>query len=337
MTPEKLSNAMDQLDAVYVAEALSHPATAAKRIRAKRLFLRVGSLVACLCLLLTSVLVGSYFYIPPAPNLPTAEKGIWIPQSPVYGWSLPPSVSCSLGPPHIFYQGQVYYSGRDLGELPRWAIGKKLGTTVGSIDGWTAEDGYEGYDFAGRVQEGYSVYTVKGYNPDFMICVEYSSSIFDKPQIVAFMNVDGFSLEKGGDLFDARLRLSTGYKSISYKADPWKDYPHATKPTLTAVDTKTMQRFLDAINAATFVYRQDIPDEARKEGIGTEELCRIYIETKHGLSIPLCLYKGGYVSFLGCVTEIYGTGAKDSLFGLAVQIDDHTLQALIQEMEANAK
>lgn len=337
MTHKRISDAMDGLDTAYLTEALSHPTVAAKRIRAKRLLLRLGSLAACLCLLFTSVFVGyAYFYIPPVPDLPTAEKGIWIPQSPVYGWSSPPSVSCGIAPTYIFYQGQVYYSGRDLGELPRLAIGKKLGTTIGWVDGWTAEDGYEGYDFAG-VTAGYPVYTVKGYSPDFMICVKYYNSITKGSQIIAFINVDGFYLEKGADLFDARLRLSTGYKSISYKADPWEDFPRATKPTPTAVDKKTMQCFLDAINAATFLYRQDIPDEARKAGIGTEEICRVYIENTKGLYFPLCLYKGGYVSFLGCVTEIYGTGEKDSLFGLAVKIDDQTFQALIHELHANSQ
>ena len=58
MTPEKISNAMDGLDSAYLEEALSHPHVAAKRIRAKRLFLRLGSLAACFCLIFSGVLIS---------------------------------------------------------------------------------------------------------------------------------------------------------------------------------------------------------------------------------------------------------------------------------------
>lgn len=58
MTPEKISNAINQLDATYVTEALSYPSAFAKRIRTKRLLLRVGSLAACFCLIFSGVLIS---------------------------------------------------------------------------------------------------------------------------------------------------------------------------------------------------------------------------------------------------------------------------------------
>ena len=58
MTHKRISDAMDGLDTAYLTEALSHPTVAAKRIRAKRLLLRLGSLAACLCLIFSGVLIS---------------------------------------------------------------------------------------------------------------------------------------------------------------------------------------------------------------------------------------------------------------------------------------
>ena len=49
-------------------------------------------------------------------------------------------------------------------------VGEHLGTVTGMIDEWTPEEGY--VDFAGSICGDF--YSVKGYDPEFMLCISDS-------------------------------------------------------------------------------------------------------------------------------------------------------------------
>ena len=131
---------------------------------ARRGLVRWAAVSACLCLCIGAAL-GVMLYRTPAP----VGEGITIPQSPV---NLEKPTDGMYDMQGLFiYNGRVYRHAQNV-DNPSLR-GRYLATVTGLIDEWTKADGY--VELAGTTPG--EIYTVKGYDPDFMLCQTYSGGV----------------------------------------------------------------------------------------------------------------------------------------------------------------
>ena len=201
-----------------------------------------------------------------------------------------------------------------------------LGTSDGTIDEWTEEDGYT--DFSGSVSG--DIYTVSGYDPAFMLCIKEADDV-----VSVYINNNGISFMYGAELFEDRLHLSDGIKSVSYQSrNDWfydigqpKVYSEpADQSTAESAseepETQTvLSAFLDALNHGTFLYTDDIPLSDGADNVYDAcEIWHLFLETDTGITVHLRLFRGGYVML-------------SELFSVCVKIDEAAFDAIISVFE----
>ena len=283
---EKLYDSLTNVREDFVEEAQG--ATSAKRPA----WVRWCALAACLCLLV----VGTVVWKPwsPGENKPASPptsaaqtaKGITIPKAEVT-LSQPDGVAMDMLA-FFIYQGRCYlqYDRLDHGSD---LVGEKVGTATGLIDEWTPAEGY--VELAGSVSGDF--YTVRGFDPAFMLCMKEEG---DAVQL--FVCNNGITLYQGSELFEDRLGLSDGLKAVTYEdEDSWyngKEDIH-TLNNLDAIKT-----LIAAMDEAAFQLsdQADLYEE-KKDGGLNKELYHVYCKLDNGVTVTLCLFQGGYVTFTG--------------------------------------
>ena len=255
----------------------------------KMLWIKWTALALCLCL----VIAGC------AP-----VKGVTIPKA---EFSLAPTTADGIG--FFYYEGRCYVQQfepiRDGADL----IGEYLGTTIGQIEGWTPEDGY--VDFAGNVYRG-DVYTVKGYNPSFMLCMRNLDGIF-----VSYLCNNGITLTYGSELFEDRLHLSGRFTAVKYVSSDSPDGRYELND-----DGDTVQNFIAELDSARFVLSDDVPLPERATYLGATELYCLYFLMEDGTTVSLRLYENGYICLEG-------------MWEVCLQVPEESYQALLQLLDSH--
>ncbi len=189
-------------------------------------------------------------------------------------------------------------------------IGEYLGTAIGTIDEWTKEDGY--VDFAGSISGDF--YTVKGYDPSFMLCMKRENGL-----ISTFVNDNDMILCIGADLFEERLHLTGNYEAVKYQTR--EDWQRSTGVIcqVTKVDLEVVERFVDAVNKAPFLLTEDVPLE-EGENLYDREIYHMFFEMKDGMTVHMRLYEGGYVRFHG-------------LMSACVKVEEEVFEEMVAVME----
>lgn len=203
-----------------------------------------------------------------------------------------------------YVQDQYYEKGLSL-------VGDYVGTSVGLIDEWTAEDGY--VDYAGSVAGDF--YEVKGYDPSFMLCMK-----FDNGAVETFIHNNGISLGKGADLIEDRLHLNDNVVKVTFKTQ--EEWDHSLQDEKNHVLSEEyddlMNQFLESFSADDFVYIKDTPLD--NNGTGNyhhnSDNYHITFHTKDGLRFDFVLYKDGYARF-------------QDFDGVCVQIDPSLYEEII--------
>ena len=186
-----------------------------------------------------------------------------------------------------YVQDQYYEDGLPL-------VGDYVGTSVGLIDEWTAEDGY--VDYAGSISGDF--YEVKGYAPLFMLCMK-----FDNGAVETFIHNNGISLGKGTDLIEDRLHLKGNVEKVTFKTQEEWDYSLQDEKnhTLSEEYDDLMNQFLESFSADDFVYIKDTPLD--NNGTGNyhhnSDNYHITFYTEDGLRFKFTLYEDGYTRFQG--------------------------------------
>ncbi len=151
------------------------------------------------------------------------EQGVYIPEIalPEEGIKAGYSMSDMIG--LVVYKGGIYtqarhYDGEDL-EKVSGLIGEHLGTAKGNLDEWSSQDEYA-TEFASNM--GGEVYTVKGYDPGFRICV----CVYENDEIlrmVMFMErMNNITISTGEDIFETRLHICGNVRSVQKQShDDW--------------------------------------------------------------------------------------------------------------------
>ena len=184
---------------------------------------------------------------------------------------------------NIYTQSQ-YYSGDEIGEIND-LIGEFLGYAKGNID-----DEYTN-ELASTMKG--SVYTVKGYDKDFRICME-SEDIGDNGELVQnikfFERLNGIGLNTGKDLYEDRLKISSNWSSIEYLDERALENGIKNYKDLINISSEDVEKFLAQLNASEF-------EDLSGTNIYSKENHHIYLNMKDGTTVELILFEGGYVGY----------------------------------------
>ena len=274
-------------------------------------WLKWGAMAACLCL----VVIGAVIRRPFMPShdegigITVSENGVTIPKMKV-------SLSASEAADMIaffIYQGRCYvhyewfYDDADL-------VGEYLGTATGLIDEWTPKEGY--VELAGSI--GGDFYSVKGYDPSFMLCMkEASANVVD-----TYICNNGITLKYGSELYEDRLHLSGSIASVQYESrDSWY-FSRGERYQMNSVNDIVLD-FIQEMDSAQFVPSNSVPLDKGKTNMAETESYHLYFCMENGTTVHLRLSENGYVRFQG-------------MWDLCVQVPEESCRALLGLLDSRA-
>lgn len=294
MRREKISDALTEINEKYIVEAANY---SHKR---KDSFRRWIPFAAGICILLG---IGCFFKFggirsenssisEDQSQVQMTEKGVLIPEMEIASEYLESAKAESTSDMVAFfiYEGRSYVQYEYI-ENAETLIGEKIGTANGTISEWTKEDGY--VNGAGSVSGDF--YTVNGYDSDFMLCMKQ-----EQDAILTFINNNGFTIQKGYELFEERLHLKDTYVSVyCQERNDWNNGVDVSVQ-IQEKDFDIIDQFLTRIDDAEFMLLSDIPlDDDSNNVYDSKELYHIYFTSENGMVTHLRLFEGGYVSFNG--------------------------------------
>lgn len=317
---------MDLVEDRYIEEAaeldeVSGHMKRKKQFRSKRRMGFAAAAAACLCLVLAGGLLGGDLL---SGNLLSgtegnpqqsgaadfkqsgaADPGWWIPAielpEPEEGVTYD-MVAC------VVYKGNVYvgntngYYGEDADRI-RGLLDEYVGEAKGNLDEWSTQSDYA-EELAGSV--GGSIYTLKGYDPDFRLaCV-------GEDDILILEHLNGIHVYKGSEIFDDRLHLAENGKAVSCIDHETWYYGGSGEddPVPVSIDEGVWNDFLKEISEGTF---EDLQLSEIYDGIAVH----LYVTMEDGTVNPFRISRDGYVLY-------------DGLPWYGVKISDDTLQAVLE-------
>jgi len=325
MRQEMLHDALDLIDDDLI-EAVGKLRAQKKN---RRRFIRYASIAACACIAVGGIMLWrmDHWIVPEGVDGSDGigndqEKysagGVLIPEAGVStdGSSISDMLAFFIYDGRVYVEYEVVAKKNDL-------VGDYLGDVEGTIEEWTAEDGY--VDYAGSTSGAF--YTVKGYDPKFMLC-----KISDDGSVAIYINDNGLSLEKGRDLFEEKLHLSDNYVSMEYqtRGDWYKGLGNIktfTEEMITSErlgsgdkNTDVLKRFVAALGDGDFMYTSDVPLDDGEKNIYDREMYHLFFRMGNGMTTHIRLYKGGYARFEG-------------LISVCVKVDERAFNALVDAFE----
>lgn len=209
------------------------------------------------------------------------------------------------------YQGRIYtqaawYRGDEAVAAISGLIGEKVGYATGNINEWSTQDEYAA-EFAGSVVG--DVYTVKGYEPQYRLCMT-GSYTDDDGSIIQWVNfyewLNGYQLTNGCNLFvfDSLMEINGGEiisKNWSHtKCQDHENWNHAPENEyvyrdLSDISDDDVASFLYNVYVGIF---EDV-HETFSEGdfYKTERRAHLYVYMNDNTVIELQLFEGGYVGY----------------------------------------
>lgn len=268
----------------------------------KRIFYwkRITAVAACFTVILCSVLL-----IFPKDK---QEAGVYIPKI-----EFKEDVMMDMGQLFV-YNKNVYCIAdgvnKELADLSinGTLIGDYIGCVTEELSCCTERNEY--VDFAGTVKG--DVYTVKGYDKDFMLCMPTDNYV----QI--FINCNGLTLKNGEDLYGEKLLLKNNYTGVEFYVTEHL-YLGEINNSLTKNDIKN---FVDALYKAPFMDYSDIPLNKGEESIYDRKSIIMFFQMKNGILFELRLYDGGFVVYSG-------------VHGAYAHIEDEIFQKVFDEAIKN--
>ncbi len=200
----------------------------------------------------------------------------------------------------IYTQSYTFYD--EEFEKIKPLIGDYLGYATGSLNEWSKQDDYA-QEFASN--KWGDVYTVKGYDSDFRICVigQYATDESGTIEIYSYVQfldrLNGITLSNGEDLFEDRLHIRERTEKIQWQShEDWnwaKGNLHAAP-----FEDDAWSDFLDEVYQGEFVNTW-MKDEAFYEDkpyssiYDTPNQVHLYLNMNDGTTVELRLIEGGYV------------------------------------------
>jgi len=247
-----------------------------------------GAMAACLCLVIGGIVWGTktLSHKEEPSGYVVSEKGISIPALEVSLAKETAAMSDMIG--FFIYEGRCYVYYENFSEAED-VVGEYLGTVTGMIDEWTPEEGY--VDFAGSIRGDF--YSVKGYDPKFMLCTKEANGI-----VTMYICNNGITLKYGKELYEDRLHLSGNITGVQYESrESW----FYSKGELYELDKEEayIREFIEKLDAEEFLLCQDIAEQEGLQHMVDSEVYHLYFYKKDGTKIHLRLHENGYVRFQG--------------------------------------
>ena len=202
----------------------------------------------------------------------------------------------------VVYHGGIYtytyaYEGEEAQKIKE-LMGECVGVANGGIDEWSDPSAYE-EELAGTVN-GFKIYTVKGYDPEFRLCyeVETPEEMGGGSTIIFLERLNGITLAKGKELFEDRLHISENVEKIRWVSHAsWNMGGKAQEEA--AISPELWSKFLSEVDQAGFVDMFTPFKEDTKNDIYNTEQAHLTLQMKDGTVILLRLFTGGYVGYDG--------------------------------------
>ena len=235
----------------------------------------------------------------------TADPGWWIPAielpEPEEGVTYD-MVAC------VVYKGNVYvantngYYGEDADRI-RGLMDEYVGEVKGNLDEWSTQSDYA-EELAGSV--GGSIYTLKGYDPDFRLACAGDDDI------LILEHLNGIRVYKGSEIFDDRLHLAENGKAVSCIDHETWYYGGSGEddPVPVSIDEGVWNDFLKEISEGTF-------EDLQLSEVYGEIAVHLYVTMEDGTVNPFRISRDGYVLY-------------DGLPWYGVKISDDTLRAVLE-------
>ena len=287
MKNERLLDALGKMDEDLIAEAAPgrKPSKKAKTVA----WVKWAAVAACLCL----VAVGGIWKLTTLPtkgeplsgNL-ISEEGITIPPMEVALSKDAAAMADMIG--FFIYEGRCYVYYENFSEAEE-IVGEHLGTVTGMIDEWTPEEGY--VDFAGSIRGDF--YSVKGYDPEFMLCTKVGNGA-----VTTYICNNGITVKYGKELYEDRLHLSENIAGVQYESrESW----FYSKEELYELDKEEacIREFIEKLDAEEFLLCQEIEAQEDWQHMVDSEIYHLYFNGKDGTRVHLRLHENGYVRFQG--------------------------------------
>ena len=199
----------------------------------------------------------------------------------------------------LVYKGGIYTQTDNMymdmeAEQKEALLGEYLGHATSSLDEWSSFEEYS-KEFA-STYEG-DVYSVKGYDPQFRVCVRCEAEYDGEKHLSLFFleRLNDITINSGYDVFEARLKVREKYVSCKWEShDDW-DYARNIYHDL-ELDDETWGRFMDMVDTCKFVYTWN-PDTKSSSIYRTDNQIHLYIQLDDGLKVHMRLIEGGYVGY----------------------------------------
>lgn len=193
--------------------------------------------------------------------------------------------------PFFCYQGRYYVPYDTLNNTQ--VVGERLGTARGNLSvGWGLFEECLA-DFEGTVKG--DVYTVKGYDPEFMLCFKDS----DGGKFHVYICNNGITMKNGSELFEDRLHLAGNYCEVQYQTGLSVWAMRDERYRLNDKNDSVIKSFIDTLNASEFMLSESIPMEDDQLGYDEKTLYILRFRMENGLEFRIRLVDGGYVCFNG--------------------------------------
>lgn len=188
----------------------------------------------------------------------------------------------------IYTQAESYYG--EEAEAMQSLVGERLGRASGSIDEWSTQDEYA-EEFA-STYEG-DVYSVKGYDEDFRLCVcQYIESDGGRMRWIQFLErLNGIELTCGADLFEDRLRIGGRISSVQYQSH--EDWNMGRNAFYDLEDMQALEPFLAELDAGEFENLWLTDRDFYRSGANAH----LYLRLEDGTTVELRLAEGGYAGY----------------------------------------
>ena len=207
------------------------------------------------------------------------EDAVIIPKTKV---SLPSEYSEVDMMAFFIYNGRSYvqyYGNYGNDNISSKLKGEYLGTVKGSIDEWTSEDDY--IDMTGSI--GGAIYTVKGFDPEHVLCMEWS----DGAGLALYINNNDLTINTGSDILEDIFGLSKKYKTLRFEtADSYYNSRGEIKKI--GIEYQDIVRsFINDMDQSGYTV---LTDSADIEKMFDNALYFMYFDIGNGINVQLTLY-----------------------------------------------
>ena len=290
MKKNKILESMEYVDDEIIEEADGY--ASAKK---KHGWLKYGVMAACFCLVLAGTFVVKKSLKPlPEENTPAqlVIPSVELPNSPMEDGVMADMIGLVVYNGGVYTQAEDYY-GDDATAVDA-LIGDYLGYASGTIDEWSKKGEYD-KNFASTVSG--KVYTVKGYDTDFRICIraEVEDENGNPTLWIQFLTrLNGITLDTGADLFENRLHMQGNVKSIQWQSHADWDLGGKNLRDLN-IDSACWEDFLNQMNHGKFVYTWT--DDMDQSIYDTSNQVHLILTMEDNTIVRLRLIEGGYVGY----------------------------------------